>query len=240
MGTINQGILGGFRGKVGNVVGFFWKGQAVMRSLAGSVANPQTLAQRVHRAHFGIAGSYASQFSSFIADFYNSRLRRSSVSRPATSVNMFTRSVYDIAQATDINTADTFAGWNIPADRVTIVDKFGVDPTLNPTGLAVTASTGRTLTVAWTDNSGASQYTSSMDIINVVFVPNVRDDRGLYASKYKAQISSVAQRRDASVSFVSPYAVEEVPTYDVYVFASTTDGASNAQSVFIGQVSVVA
>ena len=32
MGTINKGILGGFSGKVGNVVGGTWKGIDYMRS----------------------------------------------------------------------------------------------------------------------------------------------------------------------------------------------------------------
>jgi hypothetical protein len=33
MGTFNKGILGGFSGKVGTVVGFNWRGLDVMRSL---------------------------------------------------------------------------------------------------------------------------------------------------------------------------------------------------------------
>lgn len=33
MGKINQGILGGFSGKVGTVVGGSWKGTAYMRGL---------------------------------------------------------------------------------------------------------------------------------------------------------------------------------------------------------------
>ena len=34
MGTIKQGILGGFSGKVGTVVGSSWKGISYMRGLA--------------------------------------------------------------------------------------------------------------------------------------------------------------------------------------------------------------
>jgi hypothetical protein len=43
MGTIKQGILGGFSGKVGTVVGASWKGIAYMRSLPQKVKNPRTL-----------------------------------------------------------------------------------------------------------------------------------------------------------------------------------------------------
>jgi len=40
MGKINQGILGGFSGKVGNVIGGNWKGIDYMRVKPASVANP--------------------------------------------------------------------------------------------------------------------------------------------------------------------------------------------------------
>jgi len=42
MGKISQGILGGFSGKVGSVVGANWKGINYMRAKAVSVANPRT------------------------------------------------------------------------------------------------------------------------------------------------------------------------------------------------------
>jgi hypothetical protein len=43
MGKINQGILGGFSGKVGSVVGGSWKGISYMRGKAVSTKNPQNL-----------------------------------------------------------------------------------------------------------------------------------------------------------------------------------------------------
>lgn len=42
MGKIMQGILGGFSGKVGTVVGGTWKSISYIRSIATSVANPRT------------------------------------------------------------------------------------------------------------------------------------------------------------------------------------------------------
>lgn len=45
MGVIKQGILGGFSGKVGSVVGTSWKGRAVMKAMPLSVANPRTTGQ---------------------------------------------------------------------------------------------------------------------------------------------------------------------------------------------------
>ena len=52
MGKIKKGILGGFSGKTGTVVGGSWKGIDYMRSLATSVANPKTSAQVTVRSNF--------------------------------------------------------------------------------------------------------------------------------------------------------------------------------------------
>jgi len=52
MGTIRKGILGGFSGKVGTVVGGSWKGIAYMRSLPMKVRNPRTLPQMNQRSKF--------------------------------------------------------------------------------------------------------------------------------------------------------------------------------------------
>ena len=48
MAKVRQGILGGFRGRVGNIVGTGWKGIAVMKSLPLTVANPRTAGQVIH------------------------------------------------------------------------------------------------------------------------------------------------------------------------------------------------
>lgn len=52
MGILRQGILGGFRGKVGNVVGSAWKGLAVIKAMPLSVANPRTAPQVLQRTKF--------------------------------------------------------------------------------------------------------------------------------------------------------------------------------------------
>lgn len=52
MGVIRRGILGGFSGKVANVIGGSWKGIAYMRSQPLSVANPNTAGQVAQRGAF--------------------------------------------------------------------------------------------------------------------------------------------------------------------------------------------
>lgn len=53
MGKINMGILDGFEGKVGTVVGYKVHGKAFMRAYVGKMANPRTKAQMLVRERFG-------------------------------------------------------------------------------------------------------------------------------------------------------------------------------------------
>jgi hypothetical protein len=62
MGVILRGILGGFSGKVANVVGGSWKGIAYMRSLPLSVANPNTAGQQAQRGNFTRIISWATTY----------------------------------------------------------------------------------------------------------------------------------------------------------------------------------
>lgn len=54
MGKFNQGILGGFTGKVGNVVGARSRGQWIYRAYQGIIKNPKTIAQTRQREQFKI------------------------------------------------------------------------------------------------------------------------------------------------------------------------------------------
>ena len=61
MGKIKKGILGGFSGRVGNVIGGSWKGIDYMRSEATSIADPKTAKQLEQRSKFRVAVEFAKQ-----------------------------------------------------------------------------------------------------------------------------------------------------------------------------------
>ena len=72
MGVIKRGVLGGFSGRVANVVGGSWKGIAYMRSLPLSVANPRTEKQQAQRLKLTILMALAVQITnSIIKPFWN-------------------------------------------------------------------------------------------------------------------------------------------------------------------------
>ena len=96
MGKIKQGILGGFKGKVGTVIGASWNGIAYMRGLAQSVKNPKTAAQLQQRAYFkdlqGLVGQLTDeQLQSLFPTVMRGMTRR----------NMLTRQLAAAAVVTD-------------------------------------------------------------------------------------------------------------------------------------------
>lgn len=66
MGTIKQGVLGGFSGKVGTVIGASWKGTAYMRGQATHVKNPRTPKQIEQRTKMEFARNFLSQAQEFL------------------------------------------------------------------------------------------------------------------------------------------------------------------------------
>ena len=54
MGKITKGVLGGFRGKTGTVIGAKWRGQYVIKSLPEKSSKPASLGQLNQRAKFGM------------------------------------------------------------------------------------------------------------------------------------------------------------------------------------------
>ena len=88
MGIIKQGILGGFLGKVGSVVGGNFKGIATMRAMPLSVANPRTAAQVGNRSRFQMVTEFAKELGlPFIQTYWNRRAQKMSGFNLFTSVN---------------------------------------------------------------------------------------------------------------------------------------------------------
>lgn len=61
-----MGILDGFVGKVGTVVGSFWKGKPVMRAYKRQISDANSEAQQLIRTRFAAANSLAGAFHSAI------------------------------------------------------------------------------------------------------------------------------------------------------------------------------
>ena len=85
MATVNCGILDGFYGKVGTVVGSFWKGIPVMRAYVRRQHDAKSETQVVIRARFKAMMELVSGF----LDASRIGLHDTAVSGPMTEGNMF-------------------------------------------------------------------------------------------------------------------------------------------------------
>ena len=107
MGKIKQGILGGFKGKVGTVIGASWNGIAYMRGLAQSVKNPKTAAQLQQRAYFkdlqGLVGQLTDeQLQSLFPTVMRGMTRRNMLTRQLAAA----AAVVDDVKSVDLSTLE--------------------------------------------------------------------------------------------------------------------------------------
>ena len=78
MGKISQGILGGFSGKVGTVIGSSWKSIQYMRAIATSVKDAQTEKQLLQRSKFQTSINFLKTATSFVRIGYQNYAYRQS------------------------------------------------------------------------------------------------------------------------------------------------------------------
>lgn len=99
MATINRGILDGFFGKVGTVVGSFWKGIPVMRAYVRRIHDRKNNSQLLVRARFTAISDLASAFLSAI----RIGLRNAASNSHTTEANVFVKKNWNAVQATTVD-----------------------------------------------------------------------------------------------------------------------------------------
>ena len=152
MGKIKQGILGGFRGKVGTVIGASWNGISYMRGLAQSHKNPKTAAQLKQRSFFKEVQDLVGQLSDEqLAFLYPNSVK--GMSRR----NLLTKQLSDYP-------IETEEGKH--ADLADIVS-LGNAPTADLPDVTITASRSA-VTISWNaDNAWRSQHADEYPTICV-------------------------------------------------------------------------
>lgn len=73
MATFNKGILGGFSGKVGTVVGANWRGKDIMRSLPKPSQKEPTEKQLLQQARFKLAVAFLQPLKTILSEYFGSR-----------------------------------------------------------------------------------------------------------------------------------------------------------------------
>lgn len=88
MARLDQGLLGGYSGKLGTTVGATWKGINVVRTYQPNVANPNTQLQRDHRYKFREIAQLGSFFlASMVKPFWDKAAKQMSGYNAFVSMN---------------------------------------------------------------------------------------------------------------------------------------------------------
>jgi hypothetical protein len=212
MGKIKQGILGGFSGKVGSVVGGSWKGISYMRGKAASIKNPQSLHQRQQRNKFALALSVLQPLVAFI---------RIGFKRYA-----YKKSEFNAAMSYTIRNAIVGTYPNYEIDYSKLLVSRGTLTGAN--SATATPQTGK-IKLAWEDNSGIGEAQPTDKALAVAINPEKGE---------AAYITDGAPRSSGTENLlVSPYwAGDKVEVYLAFI---TENGKDVATSVHCGSVTVI-
>jgi hypothetical protein len=138
MGIISKGILGGFSGTVGTVIGGTWKGITYMRSQPARRSSEATQAQLEQQAKFALAIRFVSLFGNlFMISFRNYAVKMTGTNNALS---------YTLKNAI----AGTYPNYEIDYSNV-LVSRGDLPNVLNPTAAPSGTSD---ITFSWTSNSG--------------------------------------------------------------------------------------
>ncbi len=211
MGTIKQGILGGFSGKVGTVVGGSWKGISYMRSQALNIKNPRTDAQVSQRTKFALALSFLKPLTNVVRTGFKLYANKQTAFNAAMS--------YTLANAISGDYPDFELDF-----AAALISRGTLTPAAN--GLA-SAADGK-VTVSWEDNAGVGSAKATDKALIALLNPN----KGEGISDNAGAARSVASQ---SVEVPSDWIGDEVQVYLGFV---SDDAKEVANSVYLGAVTV--
>lgn len=137
MGKIKQGVLGGFSGKVGAVIGSRWKSVYYMRGLTDKFNDRNSLRQQSQRAKFAVAQAFAHDVLGFARYGYSPALGN--------------RSPYNGLVSYLLRYAMVGSGANWELDFKKVMVSRG---SLKPVKVANATINGDTVNFTWTNNTG--------------------------------------------------------------------------------------
>lgn len=204
MGKIKRGILGGFTGRVGTVVGSTWKDVSYMRALALSVNNPRTQKQQAQRGKLSVSMAFLRVIVPYVRVGYRTLARQCTAFNAAMSYIM----------------RNAICG-NAPQLEVDYERALVARGTLMPVFNATATLADGKLTFAWKDNSFMGDALPGDLAMPLVF--NKKRGKALYDF-------DAATRADATLQLELPEGWADEPLA-VYLAFQSEDQARVANSV---------
>lgn len=210
MATFEQGILGGFSGKVGTVIGGNWKGIDFMRGKSRKRNFVPTQKQLEQQIKFGVTMRFVQPMSSLLeVSFKDYAIKK-------TGVNS--------AFSYNIDNAITGVFPDYTIDYSLALVSRGLLP--NGLGPTVTVGAGSILTWSWSDSTGGEAQATDEAIL-VAFCPEMRQVIYTTAGGERSGLT-------ADLNLLT-FAGKTVETYIGFISA---DGKKVATSIFTGEVTV--
>lgn len=211
MGTITKGILGGFSGKVGNVVGGTWKGIDYMRSKSNRTNFNPSQAQLEQQLKFGLSIRFVQSMSGLVEmSFRNYAIKMTGINSALS---------YTLKNAV----AGVYPIYNIVYSDV-LVSRGDLPNVLGP---AVVSGVGSLVSFSWTDNSGVGIAKPTDKAILAGYCPAF--NQCIYTT---GSASRSALTDELNLSTFSGQLVE------TYIGFVSQDGRNIASSLYTGQVTV--
>ena len=212
MGTIKKGILGGFSGTVGTVVGANWRGMDVIRSRPKSSGSNPTPLQLLQREKFALAIKFQNSLRSMQSRLYGE--------------NAGVKSRVNLAAAYLLRevVAEENGQVSLMMEKV-IVTKGTLTGFQN---LTVTAAPGQTLNFTWDDNSNQMLAQPTDIFCTAVY----EEESGEFAIKEGPEERSTGA---ASIVLAETWSGKSV---HVYAFFQNAEQNSACNSVYLGTVIV--
>ena len=154
MGTFSKGILGGFSGKVGNVVGARWRGKDILRSLPQRGNYVPSTSQIDQRERFKTVVAFLTPIKSVVSAYFG---------KPQGD-----KSAYNLATGYYIKEAllpGQISGYIINYLKV-LISKGDLRGLANATATPVA---GQQVTLSWDDNSGQGNASATDELIVVAY-----------------------------------------------------------------------
>lgn len=213
MGTIKKGILGGFSGKVGQVVGANWRGLDVMRSLPKKNNSEPTKDQLEQRQRFGMAMGFLAPLKNILEKAYG---------RPSGS-----RSKFNLAVSYHIQEAITGTVPDLEMDFSRVVVSKG--ELLGPKAASCAVGRPAEIDFSWQANSGTGLSNDDDRVVLVVYNPSKK----LYVLE-----ESSATRISLSVTLQVPPVFSGDLVHCWMGFLSA-NGKESATSIYLGNLTVL-
>jgi hypothetical protein len=211
MGRINKGILGGFSGKVGNVVGGSWKGIDYMRSKSTRTNFTATTTQLEQQAKFGLAIRFVQSMSGLVAVGYRNLAVKQTGANGAVSW-VLKNAIGGTYPNNSILYADV------------LISRGDLPNVLAP---AVTMGAGSLLTYSWTDNSGVG-----------IAKPTDKMMQAVYCPAFNQCIYTTAGADRSAITDTLNLATFSGLVVETYISCIADNGRNIARSIYTGQVTV--